>query len=75
MLYLQAWENGGTINGRKSNKFRHAASEAGRNLNGDPAKKKIKKHKPKSKGDQRRRERLNSCLIYKAKKKEKRTTQ
>lgn len=40
MLYLQAWENGGTINGRKSNKFRHVASEAGRNLNGDPAKKK-----------------------------------
>lgn len=53
----------------KSNKFRHVVSEeAGRNLNGDSAKKTIKKHKPKPKGDQRRTESLNSCLIFKAKK-------
>lgn len=32
-------------------------------------KKTIKKHKPKPKGDQRRTESLNSCLIFKAKKK------
>lgn len=37
-------------------------------------KKPIKKHKPKPKGDQGRRERLNSCLIDKAKKMEKRAT-
>lgn len=58
ILHLQAWENGGISNGRKSGKygFRHPEFEAKRNLNGNSATKTIKRLKPKHKGGQGRGE-------------------